>query len=109
MTTLRAIVAVIVLILAAYIAVMNWGCVIASEINRRKGIDKHHSVVPALSLIFAGVLAYPLYPFTPKWWIGLIPAFDIGTWVLIIGLPWAIATGMFKKGDTPNQSVDGTR
>ena len=109
MTILRASIAGIVMLLAAHIAVMNWGCVIASEINKRRGIDKHHSTVPLISLILAGVVAYPLYPFTPKWWIGIIPAVDIGTWMLIIGLPWAIAHGIFKKKESPNQSVDGTR
>ncbi len=90
------------MLLAAYIVVMNWGCVIASERNKRKGIDKHHSTVPFISLILAGVLAYPLYPFTPKWWIGIIPAVDIGNWMLVIGLPWAIARGAFKK-ESPNK------
>ncbi|MBI2441694.1 MAG: hypothetical protein HYV35_10020 [Lentisphaerae bacterium] len=109
MTILRASISVILMALAAYIVVMNWGCVIASERNKRKGIAKHHSTVPLISLILTGVIAYPLYPFSPKWWIGIIPAVDIGNWMLVIGLPWAIARGMFKKEDTPNQSVDGTR
>ena len=103
MTTLRTSIAGIAMLLAAYIVVMNWGCVIASELNKRKGIDKHHSTVPLISLILAGVIAYPVYPFCPKWWIGIIPAVDIGNWMLIIGLPWAIAQGMFKKGESPNQ------
>jgi hypothetical protein len=85
----------ILMLLATYIAVVNWGCVIASEINRRKGIDKHHSIVPAISLFLIGI-AYQLYPFTPKWWIGLIAALDVGTWILFFGLPWAMVRTMFK-------------
>lgn len=96
------------MLLAAYVAAMNWACVIASEINRRKKIDKHHSTVPAVSLILAG-LAYPLYPFSPRWWIGLIPILDVGTWMLIIGLPWAIAHGAFKKEESRNQTRQGTK
>ena len=96
MTILRVSGSAILMLLAACIVVMNWGCVIASEVNSRKGIDKHHSTVPLISLILAGV-AYPLYPFAPKWWIGIIPAIDIANWAVIIGLPWAIAHGMFKK------------
>jgi hypothetical protein len=106
-TVLRASGALILMLLAAYVAIVNWGCVIVSERNRRKGIDGHHSTVPAVSLILAGGLAYPLYPFAPKWWIGIIPALDIGTWMLIIGLPWAIAHGAFKK-ESPNNRVERT-
>ena len=101
MTILRASHAVILILLAACIVVMNWSCVIASGINRRRGIDKHHSTGPLVSLILAA-MAYPLFPFAPKWWIGIIPAVDIGNWMLIIGLPWAVAHGMFKKG-SPNR------
>lgn len=96
MTALRACGAVILMLCALFIVIMNWICVIASERNSRRGIDKHHSTMPMLSLIFAG-LAYLLYPFTPKWWIGIIPAVDIGTWLLLIGLPAAIVQGAFKK------------
>ena len=96
MTILRATIAGIAMLLAVYVVVGNWGCVIASERNKRKGINKHHSTIPLISLILAGIIAYLLYPFTPKWWIGIIPALDIGNWILIIGLPWAIATGTFK-------------
>jgi len=106
MTELRAIGAIILLLLACLMVVMNWTCVIASERNRRKGIQKHVSTVPLLSLIFAG-FAHTLYPWTPKGWIGFIPAVDMGNWMLVIGLPWAIAKGMFKKG-TPNQASEAT-
>jgi len=101
---MRASVAVILLLLAAYIVVMNWGCVIASEINRRKGIDKHYSTGPLVSLILAGI-AFPVFPLAPKWWIGIIPAVDIGNWMLIIGLPWAIGHSVFKK-EPSNHSVE---
>lgn len=105
MTILRASVAGIVISLAAFIVVMNWVWVIASELNKRKGIDKHYSTVPLISLILAGVIAYPVYPFTPKWWIWIIPAVDIGNWALVIGLPWTIAMGAFKKGPPKYASV----
>jgi hypothetical protein len=106
MTELRIGIAVILMLMAGYVAVMNWGCVIASEHNRRRGIQKHHSTVPLISLILTA-LAFEIYPRTPKGWIGIIPAADIGNWMLIIGLPWAIAKGMFKKG-TPNQASEAT-
>ncbi len=97
MTTLRAILAIIAIIVALYFVGMNWWSLIASERNKQKGIDRHHSTVPLVSFILAGLVAYPLYPFTPKTWIGLIPLVDIGNWALIIGLPYAMAKGAFKK------------
>ncbi|MDD4060203.1 MAG: hypothetical protein PHW08_05805 [Kiritimatiellae bacterium] len=103
MTELRISVAAILILMAGYVVVMNWGGgVIASERNKRKGIRKHHSTVPLISLILSAI-AFELYPFTPKGWIGSFPAVDIGNWMLVIGLPWAIATGQFKKGP-PNQA-----
>ncbi len=89
--------AIFLMLLAAYISVMNWWCFIVSELNMRRGIDKHHSTVPLVSLILTGILAYKLYAFTPKGWIWIIPALDIGNWMLLIGLPWVIVQGGFKK------------
>lgn len=95
MTELRTIAASLVMLFGASVAIMNWGCVIASMRNKRRGIDKHHSTVPLISLIAAG-LAYFICPHHSKIWIGLIPALDIGNWMLVIGLPVAIAKGAFK-------------
>jgi len=87
MTILRASIAGILLLIAAYVAVMNWGCVIASARNKRRGIDVHHLTIPFFSLLRTGVIAYPLFPFTPKWWIGIIPLVDIGNWIGLVSLP----------------------
>jgi hypothetical protein len=106
MTELRISIAVILMLMAAYVAVMNWGCVIASERNRRRKIDKHVSTVPLISFLLAG-LAYEVYPFIPKGWIGIIPAVDIGNWMLVIGLPWAVAKGTVRKRP-PNKTSDAT-
>lgn len=105
MNELRTIGALLLLLFAGYMAMMNWGCVIASMRKRRKGIDKHHSTVPLISLILSA-LAYAVYPFTPKGWIGIIPALDIGNWMLVIGLPWAIAKRAFKKRHCGRRSYD---
>lgn len=106
MTVLRAGASIILMLLAAYIVVMNWGCVVVSERNKRRGIDRHHSTVPLISLILAG-LAFPLFPFTPRVWIAIIPAVDIGNWMLLIGLPVAIIQGAFRKG-SPNTGLNRT-
>ena len=104
MNEMRIIVASLIGLLGAYVALMNWGCVIVSMRNKRKGIDKHHSSIPLISLIAAGI-AYFIYPIEPKSWIGLIPFFDLGNWILLVGLPIAIAKGEFKgkeKTTEPN-------
>ena len=103
MIIFRAIISGILLLFAAYIVVMNWGCVIVSMRNKSKGIDRHHSTVPLVSFIFAGAFAYPLFPFTPKWWIVIIPILDIANWWIIIALPWLI----FHK-DIKNENKNNT-
>lgn len=95
MHDLRIIVASVLILFGAYVAVMNWGCVIVSMRNKRKGIQTHHSTVPLVSLITA-MLAWAVYPVHPKSWIGLIPTLDIGNWMLVIGLPIAVAKGTGK-------------
>ena len=96
MTSLRAIGAILLTMFALAVVVANWTCVVAGEVNRRRGIDKHHSTVPLLSLM-AAALAFFLCPFTPRGWIWVIPVIDIANWLVLIGLPWAVFTGMFKK------------
>lgn len=96
MMTTRLIAAIILMLMALYISAMNWGCVIVSILNKRRGIDKYHSTIPLVSLILAG-LAYPLYPYEPRGWVVVIPLIDIGNWIFVIGLPWAIAKGAFRK------------
>lgn len=96
MNLIRIIIAALLLLFGAYVAIMNWGCVIISMMNKRRGIDRHHSTTPIISVVSAG-FAYIVYPLHPKEWIGLVPLVDIGNWVLVIGLPIAIARGSFKK------------
>ena len=103
MVIIRAIISVLILLAATYVVVANWGCVIVSIRNKRKGIDRHHSTVPLISFIFAGAFAYPLYPFIPKWWIVIIPALDIGNWSLIISLPWVIFHQVIRKDNNENR------
>ena len=91
--------AIIFMCMAGYPAFMNgWG-VISNVRNRRRGIDKHYSPGPVISAVLA-VIAYIVYPFTPKGWIFIIPAMDIGNWMVLIGLPVAIMGGAFKGAFT---------
>lgn len=104
MNEFRTVVAVVLMLLAALVTIVNWACVIASGRNKRRGIDKHHSTVPLISFLLSG-LAYEICPFAPKGWIGIIPAVDIGNWLFVFGLPWAIAKGAFRK-QPPNKSTE---
>ena len=82
MTTARFILAIVFLLCAAYVVVMNWGCVIVSIQNRKRGIDRHHSTVAFVSLILAA-LAYVTYPRMDKNWIAILPLVDIANWTLL--------------------------
>ena len=93
--------AVILTLLAGYLAVLNWWGVVSNVRNRRRGIDKHYSPAPFLSAVFA-VCAYLASPGTQGEWILIIPAMDIGNWLVLIGLLVAVmrgrCRGAFKKG-----------
>lgn len=82
MTIARFIIASVFLIFAAYIVVMNWGCVIASARNKQRGIDRHHSTVPLVS-VFLTILAYLIYPKPDKMWLISLPLLDIANWSLL--------------------------
>jgi hypothetical protein len=89
MNEIRYIAGSLLVLFGAYIAVMNWACVYASAQNKRKGIDKHHSMLHFVS-VFPIILAYFTLPSESKAWIFLIPLLDIGNLSLIIGLPIAL-------------------
>jgi hypothetical protein len=92
-----AVVSIVLLLLSALIVVMNWYCVITNARNSRKGIEGRHSMVPLASVILAGFFAYSMYPFTPKGWILIIPAVDIGNWAVLLLIPIALFKGIFRK------------
>ena len=97
MTIGRTILALLLVALAAYLAVMNWLCAIISVRNQRKGIDKHSSMVPVLSIILIAI-ATPIYPFAPKWWLAIIPILDLGN-LNMLRLPYFLMKER-KKADT---------
>jgi hypothetical protein len=103
MTTARFICALIVLLFSLLLLFLNWAAVFENQRNKRRGIDKRHSLIPLVSAVSTGI-ALLLYPYTPKMWMLLIPALDIGNWTLIVGLPWAIINGMFSKAPPDDQN-----
>jgi len=99
MDTIRLVLAIIVLLLAAYIVAMNWGCVIVSIRNKRRGIDRHHSTVPVLSFILVA-LAHLIYPKVDKNWMIVIPLLDVANWSLLT-LPLVLFREWRKKDTEP--------
>lgn len=74
-----------------YIVGLNYGCIIVSERNKRRGIDKHHSVSP-----FIGPISYligaSLSPFKIGIHVLIVLVLDPGTWLIVLGLPYALLT-----------------
>jgi hypothetical protein len=101
MTVARFILSLAILLLAAYVVVMNWGCVIVSMRNRRRGIDRHHSTVPLFSF-FLAVVALILYPHPNNkvLWMLAVPMLDIAHLNLVLFvllLPVMLIRGLRKK------------
>ena len=105
MTIARSILALAILLFAAYIVVMNWGCVIVSMRNKRRGIDRHHSTVPVVTFILAA-LAYTIFPRADNRWMITIPLLDIANWNLL-WLPFGLIREWKKKGTEPGASPNG--
>jgi hypothetical protein len=102
MTTIRLILATVILLLAAHLVVMNWGCVIVSIRNKKRGIDRHHSTVPLLSF-FMTIVAMVVYPWP---WMIVVPLVDIANWSLVLA-PFLLIREMCRKtiaepGTAPN-------
>jgi len=82
MNVIRYIVAIGCILVAAYTVALNWGCVIVSIRNKKRGINRHHSVVPLGSAIFAA-FALIAYPGPQRYLLLLVPIMDIGNWLLL--------------------------
>ncbi len=82
MTTFRLYLSALLMLMAGYVVFMNWASIVATIRNRRRGIRRHHSTVPLVSLMLAGLAALA-YPFTPRLWIGLIPLADVSNLMLL--------------------------
>jgi hypothetical protein len=93
MDNFRIIAAYVPIIFGAAIVVMNWSCALTGLRNKKRGTGRQPSTISFLSVICAAV-AYIVYPGTSKWWIWIIPAADIGNWMILLGLSAVIK----KKG-----------
>lgn len=98
MEILQTILSIILLSIAAYVAAMNWTCLIMSIRTQRRGVNKSYSQV----FLFQNILsvgAFLIYPHSPKWWIWLIPAMDLSN-ITLAAWPFV---ALFKKLSSQNQ------
>ena len=96
METARLILAIVQLFAAAFVVVMNWGCVIVSWRNKRRGIARHYSTVPLVSVVLT-VVAWAIIPWDGRHWLFAIPALDIANWMLLWLPVWLMLGGPQQK------------
>ena len=82
MSMFLAVVSVVLVYGAPFIVVMNAGAAFYSIRNRRRGIDKHYSLVPlaAQFLLFTAAI---LSPSVPRWGLVAIALADLSLWQLL--------------------------
>jgi hypothetical protein len=90
----RLFISILLTAFGVFFAFCNWGCVVVSEINKRKGIDKHSSMIPLFSTV-AFYLAFCVYPFHLAWWIVLVALVDPSLLSLIY-LPFFLIRRQFS-------------
>jgi hypothetical protein len=106
MTIVRFILAIAIPLFAAYVVVMDRGCVIVSMRNKRRGIDRHHSTVPIVSFVLAA-LAYLVYPHPDRTWMISVPLLDIANWSLLWPPVVLIRASRTKKITEPEGPANG--
>lgn len=104
MTVVRYILSSIILLAAVYVVVVNWGCVIVSIRNARRGIDRHHSTVPLVSF-FLTIFGILLFPRPDKIaWIMAVPILDIAHLNIVFAIFWLpviLVRALRKRKSTP--------
>lgn len=91
----RTIIATVLLVFAGCIVLMNWGCVIVNLRNQKKGIDKYYSMFFVFQTILV-LIAFLLYPHTPKWWIWIFALLDLSNWSFL-SVPFCLIAERMKK------------
>lgn len=95
MVVARTVLAAFLLAIAGLVAASDLWAVLVSSRNRAQGIDKHVSMVPGLSLLLCAG-AYWAWPGQGAASVWLVTALDLGTWSLVVGLPylaWQVLRG----------------
>jgi hypothetical protein len=95
MNNARLLLLTIALLAAGYIILINWTCAVLTRRNKKRGINRHYSTVPFVTIPLA-YLAYILYPYQGGKWIGITPILDVGNWMLL-WLPIAFLGGAERR------------
>jgi hypothetical protein len=95
MATVGFVLAWVLLGLAALVAFGNWTCFLRNYRNRRRGVAKHYSVIPALSFCLL-IIAGSICSYDPGVWIVIPVMLDPGTWV-VIALPFVMLRSCFSS------------
>jgi hypothetical protein len=82
MIAVRSVIAVILLVVAATVAVLNWIYTISRLSRKRMGANRPGSTIPVVTVVLTA-LAYTAYPGHGKLWMACIPMCDIGNWWLL--------------------------
>ena len=93
--------AIVLTLFGVYIVVMNYWCAIASVRNKRKGLDRHYSMIPLVAQVVFGV-AYTASSFAPA---AILPGAlllvlalsDLSLWSLL-WLPFHLL--LFRRNDS---------
>jgi hypothetical protein len=87
------------LLATVYLVAMNWACAIISLQNKRKGIRRHHSMIPIVSAWLA-MFALVMWPFWPGKWVLLLPALDIAN-LNLLASPIYLLMYLLRKRRSP--------
>ena len=88
-------------LLGALVIVSNWGCVIVSSLNKYRGIDRHHSVVPLVAqilFILADLVSSFALPRILSSRVLLIAALTDISLLSLVALPFFL---LFRRRGTP--------
>lgn len=101
MISARAVIGGALLLVACYVAGLNWSVLYLNRRNFLQGNHRHHSTVPFVSLFFV-MLAVLFYPKFGVWSL-LIPALDLAHCGLLFFVVWAPIHWLLRRTKTAHQ------
>ncbi|MBT3311328.1 MAG: hypothetical protein HN737_02755 [Desulfobacterales bacterium] len=95
MDVIKYILGVFLILFGVYIIAANYACIIINKRNKKKGIDKHHSFSPVFGpLLF--IIGLSFVELSITFWVIIVFLVDPGTWLILLGLPYALFKGFFS-------------
>ena len=96
MEVLKYIFGVLLMLFGVYIIGANYACIIINKRNIKKGIDKHHSFSPLFGPILI-LIGLSFLKFNIGVWGIIVFIVDPGTWLILLGLPYALFKEFFSR------------